>query len=276
MSSIVSPLERFVVEHQPLFVLTGAGCSTGVGIPDYRDQSGGWKRPEPIHLRQFLDNPAAHQRYWARSYIGWPHFESASPGPSHLSLAMLEQAGYVADLITQNVDGLHQLAGHQRVIDLHGRLDRVVCLGCQSPYPRGEVQGWLTAQNPHFDPATISFAPDGDADLGSTPLDHFVVPQCPKCGGQLKPDVVFFGDAVPRARRDAAFAALQGAAGVLVVGSSLMVYSGFRFCRYAHERGLPIAVLNRGRTRADDLLSEKFDADCDATLSNLCKAMTID
>ena len=207
-----------------------------------------------------------------RSVVGWPRFAAAAANPAHHALAALEQAGRIQSLVTQNVDGLHQQAGSRSVIDLHGRLDRVLCLGCGAGQGRAEFQSVLLAANPGWDRHVAAIAPDGDADLEGVDLTAFVVPACLTCGGMLKPDVVFYGESVPRARLEAALAQLRRSDALLVVGSSLMVYSGLRFARMAAEAGLAVAALNRGRTRADDLLTLKIEADCVPVLAALVDA----
>jgi NAD-dependent SIR2 family protein deacetylase len=259
-------LAAFLRRRAPLFVLTGAGCSTDSGIPDYRDRDGRWKRPEPIRYRSFLGDADARRRYWARSFAGWPSIAAARPNDAHRALAALEGMGLVRQLVTQNVDGLHQAAGSRRVLDLHGRLDLVDCLGCGLRLSRRRVQGMLADANPGVRPEGPA-APDGDACLADDAWRGFLVPPCPSCGGVLKPGVVFFGENVRRPRVDLSFARLAASRGVLVVGSSLSVFSGYRFCLEAARRGLPIALLNRGRTRADDLATLKLDADCAETLA---------
>ena len=263
----VTALREFVARHRRLFVLTGAGCSTSSGIPDYRDAEGGWKRPQPVTFQAFTGDVATRRRYWARSLAGWPRFAAARANPAHQALAMLEDC--IEALVTQNVDGLHQQAGSTRVIDLHGRLDQVACLGCGARTSRVRLQQELLARNPGWERHMAAMAPDGDADLDGVDFSDFDVPGCEACGGMLKPDVVFYGESVPRARVEAAVAHLQRSDAMLVVGSSLMVYSGFRFARMAAEAGLPLAALNLGRTRADALLSLKVEADCVQALARL-------
>jgi NAD-dependent SIR2 family protein deacetylase len=263
-----SELAAFIADHPRLFVLTGAGVSTGSGIPAYRDADGRWSRKPPMTHQEFTHSESARKRYWARSLAGWPAIAGAAPNAAHDALARLERAGRIARLVTQNVDGLHERAGSERVIDLHGRLDRVVCLGCAAVLPRSLVQRAMEEANPAFVRDGANIAPDGDMDLEAD-FETFEAPRCPDCAGPLKPDVVFFGDGVPRTRVDAAFAALGEADAVLIVGSSLMAYSGYRFCERASELGRPIAAVNRGRTRADDLLSLKVEADCVPTLASL-------
>lgn len=262
-------LADFITSRQRLLVITGAGISTASGIPDYRDRDGAWKRPQPMTFQAFTASEAARRRYWARSLAGWPRFARARPNAAHQALATLQQRGRVQALVTQNVDGLHQAAGSTAVIDLHGRLDAVVCLGCARRSPRAAFQQALAAANPGWAGLPAGIAPDGDADLDELDFSGFRVPACAYCGGVLKPDVVFFGESVPRARVEAVHAHLQQSDGVLVVGSSLMVWSGLRFVRAAHAAGLPLAILNQGLTRADALASLKYEADIATTLAAL-------
>jgi NAD-dependent SIR2 family protein deacetylase len=208
----------------------------------------------------FCAQPAVYRRYWARAFAGWPRFRSAAPGVAHRALAAFEETGALARLVTQNVDGLHQQAGSRAVIDLHGRLDDVVCLACRARTRRDGLQAAMAEANPVWNAASGA-APDGDADIDQAAIDTFEPPRCDQCGGLLKPDVVFFGENVPADRYEGARDALAGADALLVAGSSLMVYSGFRFARQAHEAGLPIAIVNRGRTRGDDLATVKVEGD---------------
>lgn len=256
-------LRQWLYAHQRVFVLTGAGISTASGIPDYRGPDGAWKRSAPITYQAFLREPTMRARYWARSFVGWPIVARAMPARAHAALVALEEQGRLAALVTQNVDGLHTRAGQREVIDLHGRIDRVICLDCDTRLDRAEIQQRLAADNPEWTHLRADSAPDGDADLDVAAFGEFRVPACPRCGGLLKPDVVFFGENVPRERVQVAHAALQSADALLVVGSSLMVYSGYRFARLAHELGLPLAILTRGITRADDIATAKFDLDCE-------------
>lgn len=267
-------LEAFVARHARLFVLTGAGCSTGSGIPDYRDADGSWKRSPPVTLQAFLAAEHTRKRYWARSLVGWRRMRAARPNDAHRSLAALDRMDRVERLITQNVDGLHQAAGSRNVIDLHGRVDVVRCLSCGKRSPRAQVQAALLARNPAFAELDAPDAPDGDADLDGVAFAAFDVPPCDACGGLLKPDVVFFGESVPRERVAAAMAALERADAMLVVGSSLMVYSGYRFAAAMAAVGKPIAAVNLGKTRADDLLALKVTEPCADALSFLLDAPT--
>lgn len=255
-------LQAWLDRYRHWFVLTGAGCSTASGIPDYRDGEGGWKRLPPITVQAFVADAHARARYWARSLVGWRSFAAAAPNGAHIGLARLEAQGQITRLVTQNVDGLHQAAGSRAVIDLHGRLDRVVCLGCGATQARAQWQRQLAQANPHWADLAAAPAPDGDADLEDRDFASFQVPSCPACGGLVKPDVVFFGESVPRERVTAAEQALEQADAMLVVGSSLMVFSGYRFAREAHRQGKPIVAINLGRTRADALLAEKIAAPC--------------
>ena len=264
-----STLRDFVHRHSRLFVLTGAGCSTDSGIPDYRDAEGGWKRAQPVMFQTFMADLPVRRRYWARSLIGWRHFRRAEPNDTHRALAKLEANGQVELLVTQNVDRLHQAAGSEGVIDLHGRLDQVRCMTCGMRTPREELQDELLRRNPAWVDFHAREAPDGDADLARVDFSTFDIPPCEYCGGILKPDVVFFGESVPRDRVDSAMRAVQQADAMLVVGSSLMVYSGYRFAQAAAEAGKPIAAVNLGRTRADDLLALKVTEPCSAALSFL-------
>ena len=257
-----SRLEDFIAAHRRLFVLTGAGCSTGSGIPDYRDEQGAWKRTPPVTYQAFVGDGITRRRYWARSLVGWPRIAQAQPNAAHRALAALEAQGRCSQLLTQNVDGLHQAAGSRAVIDLHGRLDAVVCLGCGASSSRADVQRRLAEANPAWAGLAAGAAPDGDADLEDRDFATFQVPACDACGGMLKPDVVFFGENVPRARVDAAMARLAQADAMLVVGSSLMVYSGLRFVHAAVRAQIPVAAVNLGRTRADDLLRFRMAAPC--------------
>ncbi|HEX5215174.1 MAG TPA: NAD-dependent protein deacetylase [Vicinamibacterales bacterium] len=259
-------LRRWIDGHQRVFVLTGAGCSTASGIPDYRDENGAWKRRPPVMFQAFRTDAAVYRRYWARAFAGWARFSAAAPGAAHDALAAWERAGTLSRLVTQNVDNLHRRAGSRAVIDLHGRLDIVVCLDCRARTSREAVQAMLAAANAGWSAAATA-APDGDADIADASIASFTPPACQDCGGLLKPDVVFFGENVPPARYEDARAALADADALLVAGSSLMVYSGYRFALQARDAGQPIAIVNRGRTRADDLAGLKIDADVGAALS---------
>lgn len=268
---MLTKLTDFIETHPRLLVLTGAGCSAASGIPTYRDNKGDWQRSNPITHQDFVSRVASRQRYWARSFVGWPPVRDAQPNSAHQALAELEEAGVVRLLVTQNVDRLHQKAGHSQVIDLHGRLDQVVCLSCDHIISRQEMQQQLIALNPQLaaTPASWTLAPDGDADVADSLVERLQVPACRFCGGMLKPNVVFFGDSVKRDLVDHIADQLEASDGLLIVGSSLMVFSGYRFCRHAAQHNKPIACINAGKTRADELFQLKLEMDCGEALSKL-------
>jgi NAD-dependent SIR2 family protein deacetylase len=253
-------MASFLTRHRRVLVLTGAGISTGSGIPGYRDKDGIRRGPTPVQGPEFRKSDATRRRYWARSMVGYPTLANAEPNAAHRALADLQTSGVIKALMTQNVDGLHQRAGSSDVLELHGNIHAVVCLDCHARFARGDVQGQLVEANPHLLGATARVLPDGDAQLAPEALAGFREPSCVHCGGTLKPDVVFFGDGVPADCTRRALARMHDADALLVVGSSLMVFSGFRFCRMAAADGKPIAAVNLGTTRADDLLSLKIEA----------------
>ncbi|SDI85971.1 NAD-dependent protein deacetylase, SIR2 family [Frankineae bacterium MT45] len=247
----------------PAVVLGGAGLSTESGIPDYRGPSGALRRHTPMQFQTFLSDPKARHRYWARSYLGWPAMKAARPNAGHASLAALQAAGAVATIITQNVDGLHAAAGGEAadIIELHGGLDRTICLNCEAVGSRAWLEEELRAANPTFEAHIQRINPDGDADVAEEDLDGFVMLDCPVCGsGPLKPDVVFFGETVPKARVRRAFDAVDRAGALLVLGSSLQVMSGYRFVLHAAKLGRPVAIVNQGTTRGDGYASLRIDA----------------
>ena len=244
--------------------LTGAGLSTDSGIPDYRGP--GSPPRAPMTYQEFVSGPRAQQRYWARSHLGWQRMGTARPNPGHRAVAALQRNGAVGTVITQNVDGLHGEAGARPVIDLHGRIDEVLCLGCREISSRVELHDRLTELNPDFGrQVDVGTAPDGDVDLEDT--DGFRLADCRSCRGVLKPHVVFFGENVPRDRVDVAFGTVDDAEAMLVAGSSLTVMSGLRFVRHAARRGIPIVIVNRGVTRGDPLATTRVDAGCSETLT---------
>ncbi len=249
------------------FVLTGAGVSTDSGIPAYRDALGAWQHKPPIQYADFVGSEAVRQRYWARSFVGYERIERARPNGAHLALARLQSLGLAPTIVTQNVDGLHQKAGSSSVIDLHGRLAQVECLACGSSSPRAALQARLSRDNPELESAVASaITPDGDADVDVETCRRLRVPDCSSCGGILKPAVVFFGESVPAQRTASGYDALDAADAVLVVGSSLQVFSGHRFVRRAAANGKPIVVVNRGVTRADTVAHLKLDGSCASLL----------
>lgn len=265
-------LAEFLKNFPRLLVLTGAGISTASGLGDYRDKTGQWKRKQPITGQVFISNEMARKRYWARSSVGWPSFSRAIPGDSHKALRTLEQRGHIELLVTQNVDRLHQKANHENVIDLHGVLATVSCIDCKQTMGRDEFQLNLLHHNDWLNNLSAAHAPDGDADLELDSLDGMYVPACDICAGLLKPDVVFFGETVPKQTVSRAMLALAAADALLVAGSSLMVYSGFRFCREAQRLNKPIAIVNDGLTRADDLAPLKIEGDCGERLIKLANS----
>ena len=267
-------LNKFLEKHNRVVVLTGAGVSTASGIPDYRDESGAWKYSRPMQFQDFVSSDYSRRRYWARSAIGRIRFKAASPNKAHFALAELEILGRVSLLITQNVDRLHQRAGSQRVVELHGSLDQVVCLDCSSRISRDEIQDFLMRHNPILSNFTSTPAPDGDAQLEQIDFLQIDIPQCHRCGGILKPDVVFYGENVPSERVKTCFDAMDEADALLIAGSSLMVYSGYRFARRAYENGISIAAINRGVTRADKILTMKIEQDCGRVLDGAVAAMS--
>jgi NAD-dependent SIR2 family protein deacetylase len=253
--------------------LTGAGLSTESGIPDYRGPGTRDRARNPIQHREFVKSEAVRTRYWARAAVGWERFSAAAPNAGHFALAELERAGVVVGVITQNVDRLHHAAGSRRVIELHGALAEVRCLDCGAREARASVQRRLLELNPGFDARRAAVAPDGDADLPAELVAGFRLASCIACGGMLKPDVVMFGDNVPKPVVDAAFALLDEADVLLVLGTSLAVWSGYRFVRRAEERGMPIAMVNLGESRGDAHASVRVEAKLGVTLPLVCRAL---
>lgn len=257
-----------LLSGRPLAVLTGAGLSTDSGIPDYRGP--GSVPRNPMTYQEFVSDEALRRRYWARNHAGWRHMRRAEPNDGHFALAELEQRGVLTGLITQNVDRLHQAAGSRKVIDLHGRFDRVVCLDCRTTVDRAALAfrleelnaGWMAGRSDAGD-----VAPDADADVSDT--EGFVIAACEVCGGMLKPDFVYFGENVPKDRVAAAYALVDAAAALLVAGSSLTVMSGLRFVRHAAKQDKPVVIINRGRTRGDDLATVKVEAGTSESLQAL-------
>lgn len=267
VTSLVSLLagKRFVA-------LTGAGCSTESGIPDYRGAGRSGPR-NPIQHDAFMHRADVRRRYWARATLGWGRFSSADPNPAHRALAALEAGGFLAGVITQNVDRLHHRAGSRRVVELHGALAEVLCLRCGGGEPRESVQARLLARNPSWLERIADIQPDGDADIRADLVSEFQVVACLRCDGELKPDVVFFGGSVPERTLAAAWELFDLGQALLVVGSSLTVYSGFRFVRRASERNLPVGVVNIGPTRADDLVQARVSAPASVILPRLAVAL---
>ena len=255
-------------------VLSGAGLSTESGIPDYRGPSGAsLRRHTPMTYQTFVTDARARRRYWARSHLGWQLLDRAEPNAGHLAVAALEDTGLVAGTITQNVDRLHQRAGSRRVIDLHGRLDRVVCLGCGALVDRTDVRARLAAANASWSATVTAVNPDGDVQVPDEQLDDFVPVDCQRCGGLLKPDVVYIGESVPAPRVAECYALLSDASLLLVLGTSLTVFSARRFVARATQDGIPVAVVNQGPTRADDLAVLKLEAPLGETLATVAESV---
>jgi len=269
-------LIEFVDRHPRLLILTGAGLSTRSGIPAYRNADGQWLRRDPILFQDFVRDSTARRRYWARSYFGWTQMRQARPNGAHHALTAMDRAGCLSLLVTQNVDGLHRAAGSEDLVELHGALDRVSCLDCGQRIERDALQEDLHRLNPDWHPEVLEFRPDGDAELDASAYPGFRVVDCPACGGRLKPDVVFFGESVPAERVQRIAEAMNACNGLLVIGSSLVVMSGYRIVREARALGRPVAAINDGRTRADALLDFKVGGNCVEVLEKLaeCRAFT--
>jgi NAD-dependent SIR2 family protein deacetylase len=265
-----------LVARGAMCVLSGAGLSTESGIPDYRGPSGALRVRLPMTLAEFRGSTAARQRYWARAHIGWRRIAAAQPNAGHLAVAALQQAGVLRGIITQNVDGLHQAAGARDVIELHGTLDRVVCLECGARSTRAALDERLRAANLDVDWERVAVAssnPDGDVELAEEQVARFRLVRCECCGADLlKPDVVFFGENVPRARVQRCFELVERSASLLVLGSSLTVMSGLRFVHRARQARIPVAIVNQGTTRGDPLADLKVDAALGEMLPALVRA----
>lgn len=264
-----------LLRERPCVVLSGAGCSTESGIPDYRGPDGTLRERQPIPFQDFMGSEAARTRYWARSMIGWPRFSRSRPNGAHAALAALEEAGFVRGVITQNVDGLHQAAGSRTVIDLHGKLSEVCCMECGRVTLRDEMQRRLEALNPDFTVAAERYIADGDAELAGGSEKDFRVPACEACGGVLKPHVVFFGENVPKDRLSRTWELFGRGALLLVVGSSLTVFSGRRFVLKAVQEQIPVVVANLGPTRADDVATHKVEERLGSALPRLARALGV-
>lgn len=267
-----SRLTEFITAGEVL-VVSGAGLSTDSGLPSYRDVEGN-RLAQPMTVSELMSTPEARQRYWARSYVGWPRFAAAQPNDGHRAVRELEAAGVLSGIITQNVDGLHQGAGSRDVVELHGSLAKVVCMTCNSIHRRDHVDDLLEAANPHFDRQIGGVVrPDGDVALPESAVRNFVPASCPICGSQLlKPDVVMFGESVPKPVVEHCFALVEAARCLLVLGSSLAVMSGYRFVRRAARTGVPVVILNHGWTRGDGDTDLKVDAPLTSTLKALSDA----
>jgi NAD-dependent SIR2 family protein deacetylase len=262
-----------LLRGKKVVALTGAGISTESGIPDYRGPETRRRARSPIRFQEYAASHAGRARYWARSMIGWPRMAGALPNAGHRALAALELSGVLSGVVTQNVDRLHRAAGSQRVVELHGALAEVRCLGCGKTEARDRLQTRLESLNPGLSTASAELAPDGDAELAAELLVGFSVPSCEHCGGVLKPNVVFFGEGVPRETVDTAYAMVDAADALLVLGSSLAVFSGFRFVKRAHESGRAIGVMNVGETRADALANVRVEGRIGELLPRLAEAL---
>jgi len=257
---------REILRGKSTLVLTGAGISTDSGIPDYRGE--GRVARHPMTFDSFMGSTEAQKRYWARSFVGWSRINDAKPNAGHIALARAEVTGKLAHLITQNVDGLHQAAGSKKVVDLHGRLDRVICMACKQQITRTEMDSMLSRLNPAVKKdLQVEFTPDGDAEIEAT--ENFMVPTCSNCGGVLKPDVVFFGENVPQERAEFAIGQLNQAEALLVAGTSLTVNSGLRFVKAANKLNKPVVIVNIGPTKGDDFASAKIEANTSIALERL-------
>jgi NAD-dependent SIR2 family protein deacetylase len=256
-----------------VLVLSGAGLSTESGIPDYRGPTGLARRAQPMTYQVFTGSAAARRRYWARSYLGWRHIARAAPNDGHHAVAELSRRGLLTGIITQNVDGLHQAAGAFGVTELHGSLHRVLCLSCGQRTTRTELDRRLEAANPGWDARLATVNPDGDAVLDDEATESFQVVDCSACHGVLKPDVVFFGENVPRSRADACYAMVERSRALVVLGSSLIVMSGFRYVRHAAELERPVVIVNQGATRGDGYATATLDAPLGRTLTELVSAL---
>ena len=252
--------------RRPWLVLTGAGISAASGVPTYRDDEGIWQRKPPVTHQEFMTSHKARQRFWLRNMVGWKFISQAQPNPAHNSLVALERAEAVSGIITQNVDGLHQRAGSCETIDLHGRVDTIVCMNCGAKIARSALQPWMEAHNPSSAAYSASAAPDGDADIDTLDYSSMQVPSCEICGGVLKPDAVFFGDTIPKPRLADCQRKLESACGLVVIGSSLSTYSGYRFCLWASRANKPIVIINQGVTRGDPLATAKITDNCASVL----------
>jgi NAD-dependent SIR2 family protein deacetylase len=259
-----------VVASGRALILSGAGLSTESGIPDYRGPTGLARRATPMTYQAFTGSAAARRRYWARSYLGWRHIAQAVPNDGHRAVAELSRRGLLTGIITQNVDGLHQAAGAYTVTELHGSLHRVICLSCGQRTARAELDRRLGAANPGWDTGKLATVnPDGDAVLDEQATESFRVADCGACHGVLKPDVVFFGENVPRPRAQACYALVERSSSLVVLGSSLTVMSGFRYVRHAARVGRPIVIVNQGATRGDAYATATLDAPLGRTLTEL-------
>ncbi len=272
----VSNLEALISALQnknKIWILTGAGISAPSGIPTYRDDKGEWKSANPIQHNEFIDNESYRQRYWARSMVGWKLTGRAKPNATHHAITALQRTGKISQIVTQNVDGLHNIAGAENVIDLHGRLSEIKCLDCGKVSKRADYQTRLIKNNPELDQYEATILPDGDADVEDFDMSKITIPACKNCGGVLMPNVVFFGGVVPRPRVGKAFNTLAESDCILVIGSSLKVFSGFRFPRWASQNNLPMYAVNQGEMRGKELFHHILAEPCEEILPIIAREM---
>ncbi|GAA1610114.1 NAD-dependent protein deacetylase [Kribbella sancticallisti] len=263
-----------VVAAGGVVVLSGAGISTESGIPDYRGESGSLRTHTPMTYGDFVGSESGRQRYWARSHLGWRTIARAAPNDGHRAVAVLQARGFVDGVITQNVDGLHGAAGARNVIELHGNLDRVICLDCRQTTPREHLDRRLREANPVFEGEATRINPDGDVELPDDVVKHFRLVDCTNCTSPLlKPDVVFFGENVPKPRVERCYQQIDEAQAVMVLGSSLTVMSGFRFVRYAAKAGKPVLIINQGHTRGDPYATLRVNLPLGQALTELADAL---
>lgn len=254
-----NPEAAAIIGRGRITVLSGAGISLASGIPTYRDALGQWLGAEPITHQAFMRDAIARRRYWARSAHGYPLMSKASPTEAHVALASFERMGLLRECITQNVDVLHEAAGHHSVLHLHGTIEAVLCTACGHRYERQEIQKAIETLNGIHETQTIDGPrPDGDIPVSDEWIEQFQVPDCDRCGGFLKPDVVFFGGNLAPEIKEAALVAVDESSALVVVGSSVQVFSGYRLCRRAAERGIPILLINPGQGRADEIATHRM------------------
>ncbi|CAK1590435.1 unnamed protein product [Parnassius mnemosyne] len=269
-------IKDFITRHQNILILTGAGISTESGIPDYRSEEVGLyarSNHKPVQYQEFIKYPRVRQRYWARNFVGWPKFSAVKPNATHYAVRQLEKAQKVTAIVTQNVDRLHHKAGSENVIELHGTGYIVKCLQCSYEVKRSELQKKMMDENPDMESTFTMIRPDGDVDLSEEQIKKFKVPLCPKCEGPLKPDIVFFGDNVPRHRVERVRGEVSGSDAVFVLGSSLTVYSSYRIILQAKEEKKEVAILNIGPTRADNIVDIKVSTKCSDILTDICNVI---
>lgn len=267
--SIIDQLITSLEGKRKIWILSGAGISAASGIPTYRDHHGNWQAGNPIQHNEFINKESSRKRYWARSMVGWKITDRALPNAAHKAVTRLQQHSLVSKIVTQNVDRLHSNSGAQDVIDLHGRIDQIICLDCLQKTRRAEYQPRLIEYNPDLDNYASRILPDGDAHIDNFDSERVNIPPCENCGGILMPDVIFFGGIVPKERVQKAFDSLSSADCLLVVGSSLKVFSGFRFPRWAHQNKLPLYAINQGQMRGKEMFDLIVPESCEQVLPEI-------